>query len=302
MTIGEVARRTGLPVKTVRFYSDEGLLPPAERTAAGYRLYDDRGLARLDLIRTLRDAGLGLDAIAAVLEREMSLAEALTLRLQAVEAHIASLRHVAAALRAALREGPDHAGLRRLNEVTRLSRQERRATIARFYERVSEGIAVDPAWTERMIEASVPELPDEPSAEQIDAWVELASIVSDDGFVDNMRVQAEVWNEGLDPQRSAAAGAEIFAAASEAVAAGEPPDGEVARGIAQRWMAASAAALGRAPDAEFRAGLRARLKSYDPRAARYWELVAIMSGRPATTVQSRVWRWIVEAAGRVLDD
>ena len=53
----------GVPVKTLRFYSDEGLLPPAERSRSGYRLYGDEALLRLDLIRTLREAGLGLDSI-----------------------------------------------------------------------------------------------------------------------------------------------------------------------------------------------------------------------------------------------
>ena len=38
LSIGELARRAGVAVKTVRFYSDEGLLPPAERTQSRYRL------------------------------------------------------------------------------------------------------------------------------------------------------------------------------------------------------------------------------------------------------------------------
>jgi hypothetical protein len=36
--IGELARLSGLSVKTIRFYSDRGLVPPAERTGAGYRV------------------------------------------------------------------------------------------------------------------------------------------------------------------------------------------------------------------------------------------------------------------------
>ena len=42
-TIGELAKRTGLPVTTIRFYSDEGLLPPIDRTNAGYRLTHAQG-------------------------------------------------------------------------------------------------------------------------------------------------------------------------------------------------------------------------------------------------------------------
>ena len=47
-TIGELSRRTGVPVRTIRFHSDAGVLPPPARTAAGYRLYDARSLPRLE--------------------------------------------------------------------------------------------------------------------------------------------------------------------------------------------------------------------------------------------------------------
>jgi DNA-binding transcriptional MerR regulator len=57
MMIGELSRRTGLSVKTIRYYSDEGLVTPSDRTEAGYRIYSDADLVRLDVIRTLRDAG-----------------------------------------------------------------------------------------------------------------------------------------------------------------------------------------------------------------------------------------------------
>jgi hypothetical protein len=48
ISIGELARLTGLPVKTLRYYSDIGLAPVAERSPAGYRRYDQAGLARVD--------------------------------------------------------------------------------------------------------------------------------------------------------------------------------------------------------------------------------------------------------------
>jgi DNA-binding transcriptional MerR regulator len=166
LTIGQLSRRAGLPVKTIRYYSDEGLLPPSERSDAGYRLYSEGDLARLDLILTLREAGLSLTTIGAVLARDLSLAEALELRLQAIEAHIVSLQHVAAAIRAALQTETDEDDPRRLHAVTRLSNEERRAVIERFYRQVAEGIAVDEDWTRSMIDASAPRLPDEPSKEQ----------------------------------------------------------------------------------------------------------------------------------------
>ena len=62
-TIGELSRLSGVSVRRIRFYSDRGLLPPHERTAANYRVYAAADIARLDLIRALRASGLGLAAI-----------------------------------------------------------------------------------------------------------------------------------------------------------------------------------------------------------------------------------------------
>ncbi|MCC6982468.1 MAG: MerR family transcriptional regulator [Bauldia sp.] len=101
-TIGEIARRCGLSTRTVRFYADAGLLSPG-RSAAGYRLFDDRDVVALDLVRVLREAGAGLDAIGAVLSGAAGLAEVLALRLAEVEAHIRDQKRVAATLRAALK-------------------------------------------------------------------------------------------------------------------------------------------------------------------------------------------------------
>ena len=39
-TIGQLAGRTGVPTRTIRFWSDAGLVPPAARSSHGYRLYD----------------------------------------------------------------------------------------------------------------------------------------------------------------------------------------------------------------------------------------------------------------------
>jgi DNA-binding transcriptional MerR regulator len=169
-SIGEASRLSGVSVRRLRFYADKGLLPPAGRTESGYRVFTDSELVRLDLIRCLRDAGLGLQAIREVLSHELSLNEALTLRLQALEVEIAAQRRVASALRAALRSPKlSQADLRRYWTMTTLSRAERRNVVERFYQQVSEDTNIDPAWMREKIESSVPELPDEPTPEQCDA-------------------------------------------------------------------------------------------------------------------------------------
>lgn len=68
LRIGEVARRTGLPVKTIRFYCDEGLLQPKARSPSGYRLFDEENLAELTIIRALRAMDVAIPELAKILE------------------------------------------------------------------------------------------------------------------------------------------------------------------------------------------------------------------------------------------
>jgi DNA-binding transcriptional MerR regulator len=75
LTIGQVARRVGVPVRTVRFWSDEGLVEPVPRSPSGYRTYDAAAVARLDLVRTLRELGLGLPAVRELLARRRTVAD-----------------------------------------------------------------------------------------------------------------------------------------------------------------------------------------------------------------------------------
>jgi DNA-binding transcriptional MerR regulator len=295
LTIGELARRTGVPVKTLRFYSDAGLLPPAGRTNSRYRLYADDALVRVDLIRTLRDAGLGLDSIKKVLSREMSLADALRLQLAAIEAHVASLQRVSAALRAALRAEPNDEDLRRIYAVTRLSNEERKAVIERFYDRVSEGIPIDERWKQQMIDASTPRLPDDPTPAQLDAWIELAEIVSDPNFIENLRRDAkDVWGK-FDMEAMRRAGDEAAAAAKDALARSMAPESDEAQQIVERYGAALAAAKGGTFDDHSRRGMRERFARHDPRAARYWELVSLLQGKPSMAIKVKEWDWIKAA-------
>jgi DNA-binding transcriptional MerR regulator len=61
--IAEVAKRTGFSTPTLRYYEDIGLLPPAERTPAGYRLYDERAIERLTFIARAKQLGCTLEEI-----------------------------------------------------------------------------------------------------------------------------------------------------------------------------------------------------------------------------------------------
>ncbi|MEB3200646.1 MAG: heavy metal-responsive transcriptional regulator [Synechococcaceae cyanobacterium] len=63
MKIGVLARRSGMSVKTLRFYEELGLLPAIGRSDGGYRLFAEGSLQRLELIRRLKTLGLSLEEI-----------------------------------------------------------------------------------------------------------------------------------------------------------------------------------------------------------------------------------------------
>lgn len=60
MKIGDIAKRTGLKIETVRFYESEGLIGPLRRSGGNYRLYDQAHLDRLSFIKRSRDLGFTL--------------------------------------------------------------------------------------------------------------------------------------------------------------------------------------------------------------------------------------------------
>lgn len=67
LRIGDVAERTGLSLRSLRHYEEVGLLPSPERTAGGFRLYDDSTLQRLGVIMGMKPLGFSLDEMREVL-------------------------------------------------------------------------------------------------------------------------------------------------------------------------------------------------------------------------------------------
>jgi DNA-binding transcriptional MerR regulator len=109
-TIGQLARRVGVPTSTVRYYERRGLVAPERRTRGNYRLYDEDALDRLRFVRSAQAAGFTLADITALLQfRDGDLApcgevQALTrARLDSVAAQIDELHHVQRILRRWLR-------------------------------------------------------------------------------------------------------------------------------------------------------------------------------------------------------
>lgn len=292
-TIGELSRFCGVPVRRIRFYSDKGLLPPATRTMANYRVYSDADAARLDLIQALRAMGTSLAAIGGILARKGSLAELLALRLSALEAEIAGKRRIAATLRAALRHPePTADDIRRLWTMTSLSNADMRALTERFYDEVT-GDRMNPDWRRKALEAGTPELPDDPTPQQIDAFAELRAMLSDETVIARAKADAELmWTPDFDPAAYHAAAERIFALVREAMAAGEAPDSKAGLAIARDWLDASASAMKREPDDGFRAWHLDQYRRHHDRSLRYQQLLATLRGEDAP---GREWWWINEA-------
>jgi Cu(I)-responsive transcriptional regulator len=100
MNIGDVARRSGVPAKTIRYYEGIGLIPPAARTNGGYRNYGERDVQLLNFIHRARRLGFSVkdvgDLLALWQDRQRASAEVKKLVLD----HLAEIDRKIAELRA----------------------------------------------------------------------------------------------------------------------------------------------------------------------------------------------------------
>jgi DNA-binding transcriptional MerR regulator len=61
MQIGQVAERTGLSLRTIRFYEEEGLVVPSKRTEGGFRLYSEADIDRFAVIKRMKPLGFSVE-------------------------------------------------------------------------------------------------------------------------------------------------------------------------------------------------------------------------------------------------
>jgi MerR family transcriptional regulator, copper efflux regulator len=116
--IGQLAARTAIPVRTIRFYEHAGLLPAPHRTPGGYRAYNEDAVTRLRFVRSAQALGLSLAEIGEVLRiRDHQgppcsyVTELLNTHIRALETRIGELTTLRDELRARLPPGatPDPA-------------------------------------------------------------------------------------------------------------------------------------------------------------------------------------------------
>ena len=287
LTIGRLAHRTGLPVGTLRFWSDEGAVPPVGRSAGGYRLYDAGSVARVELVRTLRELGLGLDDVCRVLNGRTTVAEVADAHVAALDAQIRSLKVSRAVLSTVAKRGSTVEETALMNRLARLSAAERKQIIDEFKEEVFGGLD-DPRLRDRMRTFSI-ELPDDPTPEQVDAWIELAERVRDPGFRARLRTWMELTTPG--PGQARPAGASIWWArqivqtVAEARKAGIPPEGPAAAEVLSELFG----------DTDRTAVLRSLEAGIEAGAEHYRRLVARVRGQNSSPDATEELEWLARA-------
>ncbi|WP_405392837.1 MerR family transcriptional regulator [Streptomyces sp. NBC_01102] len=287
LTIGRLAHRTGLPVRTLRFWSDEGAVPPVARSAGGYRLYDAGSVARVELVRTLRELGLGLDDVCRVLSGRTTVAEVAHAHVTALDAQISSLKVSRAVLSTVAKRGSTVEETTLMNRLARLSAAERKQIIDEFKEGVFGGLG-DPRLRDRIRTYSI-DLPDDPTPEQVDAWIELAELVRDPGFRARLRTWMElntpVPGQGRPPGASIWWARQIVQTVAEARKGRVAPEGPAAAEVLSDLFG----------DADRAAVLRSLEAGIEAGAEHYRRLVARVRGQDSSPDATEELEWLARA-------
>ncbi|HVX44090.1 MAG TPA: MerR family transcriptional regulator [Mycobacteriales bacterium] len=284
--IGDLARRTGLPVRTVRYYCDEGLLE-ATRSTGGHRRFEPAAVERLSLVRRLRGLGLGLRSITSVLADERSLADAVAAERAALDAEVATLAWRRSALRAVEDAAPaDRAARLELLSAVQDGRSAR-AALVRLWEPMTTG-PIPPHTAEMFLEISAPRPPELPTPAQVVAYAELVLLAADRDLTTQLRASTLVNHDRIGDL--AGLHADVAAACEMAfpqVKAGLRPGPGPAL---DRFVAAHADSLKTSDTPEFRRALNCRTAAdRNPGLRRYWRLAGEITGEAVPMGVAHTW-------------
>ncbi|WP_231333335.1 MerR family transcriptional regulator [Actinomadura graeca] len=293
--IGDLAALTGVPVRTIRFYCDEGILEP-ERSAGGHRRFGAPAVERLRLVRRLRGLGLGLPAIAAVLRGERSVGEAAAAERAALDVELATLAWRRAALRAVEDAGPAERAARLELLAAVEDGPAARDVLAAFWRRLVLA-PVPPEIEFSFVDMSVPPPPADPTPGQVLAYAEMVVLVGDESLVRRLMARGRVNAERVRDERTLLNGmSEAIRLALPSVAAGEEPGPGPALDL---YVGAHASGRDERDTPEFRRTLLAgAVVDGDPRMRRYWDLFGAVTGETVTGGTAHIW--LVDSLARTV--
>ncbi|GHF53980.1 MULTISPECIES: MerR family transcriptional regulator [Streptomyces] len=286
-SIGELAERAGVTVKTVRFYSDRGLLPEAGRSAGGHRRYGPEALARLRMIRSLRTLDLPVPDVGRVLDSEDALENAIAAQLRELGSQLAALRWREAALQL-LRDCTPEERPERLLLVGAMTTPPDTAPMARFWRRWLPA-RLPARLVSAILERAVPDPPADPEPADVLAFARMHALVSAPCTGDG-RHQPEVHRPDGDyrPAVLYEGLIEAFALATPDLRARRTPhEGEAL----DAFVDAHARASGTHDTPAFRRRLSSLLAT-EPRIDRYWQLKAELSGPSAEPTPGAAHDWL----------
>lgn len=294
-TIGGLAATAGVTVKAVRFYTDHGILHASHRTASGHRRYGTDAVARLALVRTLRDLGIDLATVRRIVDRETTPAEAAAAHAGAVAVQMRVLRLRHAVLTTAARRDSTPEELELMHRFARLSTAERDDLVAGFLDDAFG--APDGPLPRHLRRSLTPELPDDPTSEQLAAWVELAELTQDEAFRSFMR---SLYDDHKAEEPTAPPRKHTVAVVAETVRpllASDVLPGSPQAAAVVSHVASVYAASRNVPDSP---SLRTRLAAHiaaanDPRRERYMTLLAIVNGWSPPDHPRAELIWFLEA-------
>jgi DNA-binding transcriptional MerR regulator len=292
-SIGQVAKLSSLPVQTIRYYSDIGVLPPSHVTEAGYRMYDSADVARLELIRTLRSLEFDLETIGKLLKGELTASKAVELHLQVLELQFQSLKRQRTLLKVVQKKGKSVplSYLNRMQALLKLTRLEREDFLAKQLERGFQGAPRD----EKIWQAAVLDLPEEMNEAQLEAWLELAELVSDESFISILTRQRESYERVTGGKPAQVNFQNIFDKAIKAMEKGQTYQDKVGQHLVELWINANAKLMRRKANPSFAKFL---LEYYeqnsDPRMERYWHLIAVLKNWSGKSPQAEAVKWLLE--------
>ncbi|WP_274918721.1 helix-turn-helix domain-containing protein [Streptomyces sp. WZ-12] len=188
-SIGELAQQAGVTVKTVRFYSDRGLLPEATRSTGGHRRYGPEALDRLRLIRSLRALDLPLPQVDRVLARDdpgtdpdTALQDALADQLNALGSQLTALRWREAALHL-LHDCTTAERADRLRLIGAMATPPNTTALARFWRHI-----LPPRLPARLLstilDEAIPQPPADPTPPQVLTFASLHAVVTNPHVLD----------------------------------------------------------------------------------------------------------------------
>ncbi|MFJ9737218.1 MerR family transcriptional regulator [Streptomyces sp. NPDC101166] len=294
-SIGELAEGTGVAVKTLRYYSDIGLLPVAARSAGGHRRYGPEAWERIRLIRRLRALDTPIATVARVVTGECSLHELVETELEAVQERLVELRWRQATLRA-LDDCPAGERLHRLEVLSRVQRlpQAHRSLTDHWFRELSG--TMPRHRLESMVAMLSPEPPHDPGPDSALAYAELHVLVSTPAFT---RWTQDHEQEMRDAPAFYAELDDAAALTAAALSKGQPPHAGAA---VDAFVSAHARARRELDTPAFRSflhGLVSRSSGFDPRLERYWALVGTVTGGRGLNM-TVAHRWLTEGLAKSL--